>query len=115
MLFEVFEPGPVPEDQEQKAVSYDPKRPLLVVRSLRAAKLTDDSYGVIIQLQPDDAKLWASLTSVYFGKFLILTTPNGPGEVLNIVKPTEDGVITFHRSIEEPVIAHFKKRLNLQP
>lgn len=115
VLFEIFEPGAVPPGAENAAISYDFQHPLLVVRNLRSANLTDDGKGVIVQLNPADAKLLESLTTVYLNKFLILKAANDAGEVLHIVAPITDGVLSFRAPAQAPIANYLRERLQLKP
>jgi hypothetical protein len=115
VLFEIYEPGAVPPEQEQKAVGYDPLHPLLVVRSLRGVKLADDGKGVSVQLNLEDSRVLESLTRVYLGKFLILKAANNAGEVLQITAPIPDGVLHFLQPAQEPIATYLRERLELKP
>ena len=115
VIFEIFEPGSVPPEQENRAVGYDPSRPLLVVRNVQDAALASDGLGVYLRLTPTDAKLLASLSRVYLGKFLIMKTANNAGQVLAITSPIEDGVLRFDLPVQAPIAAFLRERLKLTP
>ncbi len=115
VLFEIFEPSQVPPGEENRAISYDALRPLLVVRNLQNAQLAEDGIGVSVRLNPTDAKLLESLSRVYLGKFLILKAGNDAGEVLAIAKPIEDGVLRFDLPVQAPIAAFLRERLKLKP
>jgi hypothetical protein len=110
-LFEIHEP----KVESPTKVSIAGVHPLLVVRSIRAAKLAVDNKGVMVCLGPADSKRFAALTRAHVGGYLVLKATNEIMEVLHIVAPIEDGCLVFHYPAEEGMASYFRTRLKLRP
>jgi hypothetical protein len=109
-LFEVYEP-----QIESPTKASIGGQPLLIVTTIRAAKLAVDNKGVMVCLRSDDSKRFAALTRSHLGRYLVLKATDETMEVLHIVGPIDDGCLIFHYPAEEGMASYFRQRLKLRP
>ena|ERR1700719_1014586 len=94
-------------------VTFDSRRPLLVVWSARDVKLTQGGKGVTFALTDKDTKTFAALSRKYIHGLLLV---EGKGNVLTamqITEPLDTGILEFKEPDDAAVTKYLRERFNL--
>jgi hypothetical protein len=112
-LFRVLAPTKIEQSTKGPILTVGGERPLLVVRSVRDLSLGRDGKSVLITLQPNDAKVFASATQKYNHGLLVL---EGDGRVLQamyVAAPVLNGVMSFKYPDEAAVAEYLRRRFHI--
>ncbi len=114
-LFRIFQS--LPRGVEQKRgppqITFDPKRPLLVVWSVQDLKLGPDRKSVLLVLTEKDRKSFAELSHKYNQSLLLLEAQGNILEAIQIRQPLENGAIEFKYPDDAPVAQYLRRRFKL--
>jgi hypothetical protein len=114
-LFRIFQALPKGEQRKNESpqVTFDAKRPLLVVWSARDLKLAPDHKGVLLVLTEKDTKVFAALTHKYNQGLLLLEAEGGLLEAIQITEPVENGILAFKSPDDAPMAQYLRRRFKL--
>jgi hypothetical protein len=114
-LFQIFEP--IPQEAKGKSglpsYTFDPKRPLLAVSTVRDLILAHDNKGVMLGLNANDTKAFAAITRKYNGRLLILVTTDNLIEAMHITAPIEDGYLGFKHPDQGAIAEYLRMRFHI--
>ena len=99
--------------QRGPQVTFDAKRPLLVIWSARDVRLTADRKGVVLALTDKDTKTFSALTH-RFNQGLLLV--EGQGRILtamHITEPLDTGILEFKDPDDANVAQYLRRRFKL--
>jgi hypothetical protein len=94
-------------------VTFDSKRPLLVVWSARNVQLTQGGKGVAFALTDKDTKTFAAFSRKYVHGLLLV---EGQGSVLTamqITEPLDTGILEFKEPDDAVVTKYLRRRFKL--
>jgi hypothetical protein len=94
-------------------ITFDSKRPLLVVSSARDVRPTRDGNGVVFMLTDKDAKAFAAASRKYNNGLLIVEGQGTVLSVMHITEPLSNGVLEFKDSEDASVVRYLRNRFNL--
>lgn len=114
-LFSVFAVKPSdPAHPDLPKVSFNPKRPLLTILTVRDLRLARDGKGVLLGLNARDTRAFAAITRKYAGSILILRAGDDQiVETTHITAPNVDGVIGFKHPQEAAFAEYLRHRFRL--
>jgi hypothetical protein len=114
-LFRIFQALPKGEQKknEPPQLTFDAKRPLLVVWSVRDLKLAPDHKSVLLVLTEKDQKVFAALTHKYNRGLLLLETRGTILEVMQVTGPLENGILEFKYPDDATMAQYIRRRFKL--
>jgi hypothetical protein len=114
-LFRIFQALPKGEQRKNATpeVTFDARRPLLVVWSVQDLKLAPDHKGVLLVLTEKDRGSFAALTHKFNQGLLLLEAQGGVLEAIRITKPLENGVLEFNYPDDAPMAQYLRRRFKL--
>jgi hypothetical protein len=108
--FTPIEIAPRPGHSDAPNFTFDERKPLLTITSLRQLVVHRDGKGVTIVLNDKDKQRYAELTHRFQGRLLICA---GQGNIVSLGKitsPTENGMIEFSDARFTGDIAKYLRR-----
>jgi hypothetical protein len=114
-VFRIFQALPKGEQQknEPAQVTFDPKRPLLAVWSVRDLKLAPDHKSVLLLLTEKDTKIFAALTRKYNHGLLLLEAQGSVLEAIQIAEPVENGALEFKHPDDAAMAQYLRRRFKI--
>ena len=114
-LFRIFQALPKGEQQKSGApqITFDAKRPVLVVWSVRDLKIGPDHKSVLLVLTEKDRKIFAALTHKYNHSLLLLEAQGGVLEAIQITQPLENGTLEFSYPDDAAMAQYLRRRFKL--
>jgi len=114
-LFRIF--APIPMKRVTSAIgtqlTFDNKRPLLVVHSVSDLRLARDNKSVLITLTRADAKKFAEMTQKYNQGLLLFEAEGRVLEAMQITTPVVDGVLGFKYPDQAAVAEYLRRRFRI--
>jgi hypothetical protein len=90
--------------------TFDQRKPLLTITSVRQVMPTRDGKGVTIILNENDKQRYAELTRRFKGRPLICIAQRNVVSIVEITSPTEKGMIEFSDARGTGDIAKYLRR-----
>jgi hypothetical protein len=111
-LFRVFAAAPMKGSDEHR-ITFDEKKPLLVISALADIRLGRDKKSVLITLVGADARRFADLTRKYNHDLLVLEANGRVLEAMQVSDPVVNGVLEFKHPGDADVAQYLRKRFRL--
>ena len=102
--------APRPGHEDAPNLTFDQRKPLLTITSVRQLIPTRDGRGITIALTEKDKKRYAEVTRQFKGRLLICVAASDVISVGVVTSPTENGMIEFSDSHDTGHIAKFLRR-----
>lgn len=93
-------------------ITFDSKRPLLVISSAREVRPTRDG-GIVFVMTDRDARAFAAATRKYTNGLLVIEGQGSVLTVLHLTEPLDTGVLDFSGSGDAAVVRYLRQRFNL--
>jgi hypothetical protein len=94
-------------------VSFDSKRPLLVISSARDVRPSRNGRGIVFTLTDRDAKAFAAISRKYTNGLLIVEGQGKVLTVMHITEPLNNGAFEFQDPDDASVTRYLHQRFNL--
>ena len=102
--------APRPGHEDAPNFTFDQRKPLLTITSVRQLIPNRDGRGVTIVLNEKDKKRYAELTRQFRGRLLICVAASDVISVGAVTSPTENGMIEFGDSHDTGHVAKYLRR-----
>ena len=102
--------APRPGHEDAPNLTFDQRKPLLTITSVRQLIPNRDGRGVTIVLNEKDKQRYAELTSQFKGRLLICVAASDVISVGVVTSATENGMIEFSDSRDTGNIAKYLRR-----
>ena len=102
--------APRPGYEDAPNLTFDRRKPLLSIMSVRQLFVHRDGRGVTILLNEKDRKRYAELTRQFKGRQLICVAAADVISVSTVTSPTENGMIEFSDARDTGHIAKYLRR-----
>jgi hypothetical protein len=115
-VFRIYQAFPNPTQQRLTPgpqVTFDARRPLLVVWSVRDVKLARDHKSVVLTLNDKDKTTFAALSRRYSNGLLLV---EGQGTILTAIhigQSLDNGVLEFKYPDDANVADYLRRRFNI--
>lgn len=112
-VLQYFEPvqiAPKPGHADAPNFTFDQRKPLLIITSVRQLIPNRDGRGVTIVLNEKDKKRYAELTRQFKDRLLICVAASDVISVGVVTSPTENGMIEFSDARYTGHIAKYLRR-----
>ena len=102
--------APRPGHADAPNFTFDQRKPLLTITSVRQLLLHRNRRGVTIVLNERDKRRYAELTHQFKGRLLICEGQGGIATVVEITSPTDNGMIEFSDARYTGDVAKYLRR-----
>ena len=102
--------APRPGHEDAPNLTFDQRKPLLSITSVRQLFVHRDGNGITILLNEKDRKRYAELTRQYKGRQLICVAAADVISVGTVTSPMENGMIEFSDARDTEHIAKYLRR-----
>jgi hypothetical protein len=102
--------APRPGHEDAPNLTFDQRKPLLTITSVRQLFVHRDGRGVTLLLNENDKKRYAELTRRYKGRQLICVAALDVISVGTVTSPAENGMIEFSDANSTGHIAKYLRR-----
>jgi hypothetical protein len=102
--------APRPGHQDAPNFTFDQRKPLLTIMSVRQAIPNRDGKGVMIVLNEKDKQRYAEVTRQFKGRLLICVAASDVISVGVVTSPTENGIIEFGDPRDTGHVAKYLRR-----
>ena len=102
--------APRPGHEDAPNLTFDQRKPLFTITSVRQLFVHRDVKGVTILLNEKDRKRYAELTRQFKGRQLICVAAVDVISVGTVTSPTENGMIEFSDARDTGYIAKYLRR-----
>ena len=102
--------APRPGHEDAPNLTFDQRKPLLTITSVRQLIPSRDGRGVTIVLNEKDKKRYAELTRQFKGRLLICVAASDVISVGVVASPTENGMIEFSDAHDTGHVAKYLRR-----
>jgi hypothetical protein len=102
--------APRPGHEDAPNFTFDQRKPLLTITSVRQLFVHRDGKGVTILLNEKDRKRYAELTRQFKGRQLLCVAAADVITVGTVTSPTENGMIEFSDADDTGNIAKYLRR-----
>jgi hypothetical protein len=102
--------APRPGHEDAPNLTFDQRKPLLTITSVRQLFVHRDGKGVTILLNEKDRQRYAELTRQFKGRQLICVAAADMISVGTVASPTENGLIEFSDARDTGHIAKYLRR-----
>ncbi|PYK27838.1 MAG: hypothetical protein DME52_02920 [Verrucomicrobia bacterium] len=102
--------APRPGHEDAPNLTFDQRKPLLTITSIRQLFVNRDGKGVTILLNEKDRKHYAEMTRQFKGRQLICVAAADVISVGTVTSPTENGMIEFSDARDTGHIAKYLRR-----
>jgi hypothetical protein len=102
--------APRPGHEDAPNFTFDQRKPLLTITSVRQVIPNRDGRGVTIVLNEKDKKRYAELTRQFKGRLLICVAASDVISVGVVTSPTENGMIEFGDARNTGHVAKYLRR-----
>jgi hypothetical protein len=102
--------APRPGHEDAPNLTFDQRKPLLTITSVRQFSVHRDGRGVTILLNENDRQRYAELTRQFQGRQLICVAAADVISVGIVTSPTENGMIEFSDALDTGHIAKYLRR-----
>ena len=112
-VLQYFEPvqiAPRPGHEDAPNFTFDQRKPLLTITSVRQLIPNRDGRGVTIVLNEKDRQRYAKLTRQFKGRLLICVAASEVISLGVVTSPTENGMIEFSDARDTGHVAKYLRR-----
>lgn len=102
--------APRPGHEDAPNFTFDQRKPLLTITSVRQLIPGRDGRGVTIVLNEKDKQRYAELTRQFNGRLLICVAASDVISVAMVSSPTENGMIEFSDARDTGHVAKYLRR-----